>query len=145
MRKEDKPIVVEQIYHASPKAVWNAITEIGQMRKWYFDNIPDFKPEIGFETQFNIQNEGRDFLHQWKITEVIPHSKIKYNWTYREYPGKAFVLFELTQKNDKTNLTLTLEVFEDFPQDIPEFKRESCIGGWNYFLKDRLKDYLNNL
>jgi hypothetical protein len=38
---------------------------------------------------------------------------------------------------------LTVEVLEDFPDDIPEFRRESCIGGWNYFINHRLKEYLD--
>jgi len=39
-------------------------------------------------------------------------------------------------------LTLTTQITEDFDDSIPEFKRESCIGGWNYFLKERLFNYL---
>jgi hypothetical protein len=50
----------------------------------------------------------------------------------------------LTQDNNLTKLTLSVEVQEDFPESIPEFKRESCIGGWNYFINNRLKEYLKN-
>lgn len=35
-------------------------------------------------------------------------------------------------------------VLESFPQNTPEFKRESCVGRWGYFIKHRLKNYLNN-
>jgi len=27
-------------------------------------------------------------------------------------------------------------------EDIPEFKRESRIEGWEYFIKERLREYL---
>ncbi len=47
------------------------------MRKWYFENIPAFKPEVGFETQFNVQSEERNFLHKWKVTEVQPSENDK--------------------------------------------------------------------
>ena len=82
MRKNDEPIVVEQTFNAPIDAVWKSITEIDQMRQWYFDNIPAFKPEVGFETQFNVQSQGRDFLHMWKVTEVVPEKMITYNWKY---------------------------------------------------------------
>jgi len=32
------------------KALWDAITEVDQMRLWCFESIPSFKPEVGFET-----------------------------------------------------------------------------------------------
>ncbi len=31
---------------------------------------------------------------------------------------------------------------EKFPDNIPEFKRESDVAGWNYFIKDSLKEFL---
>lgn len=114
------------------------------MHQWYFEKIPSFKPEVGFKTQFNIKSGERNFLHNWEVLEVIPHKLIKYNWKYENYPGDSNVTFELLAENNKTKLKLTVEVLEDFPQNIPEFKRESCIGGWEYFIKDRLKKYLES-
>ena len=142
MRKEDEPVIVEQTFNSSNDAVWNAITEIDQMRQWYFDNIPAFKAEVGFETQFNVQNEGRNFLHLWKVTEVIPKRKIVYDWRFEGYAGDSFVVFELFEQNNSTKLRLTCHVRESFPQDIPEFKRESCVAGWDYFIRKSLKEYL---
>jgi len=54
MKKNEEPIIVEQTFNTSVDTVWNALTEIDQMRKWYFESIPSFKPEVGFETQFNV-------------------------------------------------------------------------------------------
>ena len=68
---------------------------------------------------------------------------IEYNWKYRGYEGDAYVTFKLTPEENATLLKLTNIVVEDFQDDIPEFKRESCIGGWNYFIKERLKKYLD--
>lgn len=143
MQTTDEPIIVEQTFNTSIETVWNAITDIEQMHKWYFSNIPDFKPEVGFETQFSIENEGRTFLHKWKVTEAIPRKLIKYSWEFEEYTGKSTTAFELFKKDNSTLLRLTVDVLKDFPDDIPEFKRESCIAGWKYFLKNRLKDYLS--
>lgn len=145
MKTSDEPIIVEQTFNSSVESVWNAITDIEQMRKWYFENIPDFKPEIGFKTQFNVQSEERNFLHIWKVTDVLPQKLIKYNWKFENYTGESTSAFELFKQGDLTKLRLTVEILEDFPEDIPEFKRESCIEGWKYFLNNRLKEFLENL
>jgi len=142
MKKGDPPIVVEQTFDARVEDVWKAITEIDLMRQWYFDNIPAFRPEVGFETQFSVTSEARDFQHMWRVTEVVPHQKIAYDWRYGNFPGDGFVVFELSRQGDLTSLTLTCHVRETFPDDIPEFRRESCIGGWEYFIQKSLKEYL---
>ena len=142
MRKNDEPIIVEQTYNTSIDTVWNSITEINQMRQWYFKNIPSFKPEVGFETQFNVQNQDRNFLHMWKVTEVVPLKMITYNWKYEGYPGDSFVVFELFKQNNLTKLRLTHQVQERFPEDIPEFSRESCVEGWTFFIRKSLKEFL---
>ncbi len=142
MKKDDQPIVVEQAFKSSIDNVWKAVTEAPKMRQWFFDNIPSFKPEVGFKTQFNVTSGDRNFLHKWEITEVVPQKLITYNWKYEGYPGNSFVTFELSENNNSTNLTLTHDIVEDFPDDIPEFSRESCIGGWEYFIKQSLNKYL---
>jgi len=136
--------MIEQPFHFSIKIVWSAITELNQMKQWFFENIPSFKPEVGFDTGFIVENEGRVFPHLWKITEVAAPKKITYSWSYEGYPGKAFVTFELDEINNGTKLTLTNSVTESFPEDIPEFTLESCRAGWIYFIQQRLKAYLEN-
>ena len=142
MKKNEEPIIIEQSFSTSVETVWNSITEIMKMRQWYFENIPSFKPEVGFEIQFNVQSQGRSFLHIWKVTEVVPLKMIAYNWKYENYPGDSLVKFELFEENSSTKLRLTHQVLEDFPDDIPEFKRESGIEGWTFFIRKNLKEFL---
>jgi uncharacterized protein YndB with AHSA1/START domain len=142
MSNNNKPIIVEQIFNKSISEVWNAITELKQMKQWFFENIESFKPEVGFETQFNVKAESRDFLHIWKITEVVPMKKIVYDWRYEGIVGAGIIIFELFAKENQTTLRLTNQGLNSFPKDIQEFTRESCIEGWNYFIKNRLKEYL---
>lgn len=142
MKKTDPPIIVEANYNTSVKKVWAAITEPEKMQQWFFTNIETFQIEIGFETSFAVQSGERTFTHLWKIKEVIPLKKISYNWTYEEYLGDGFVEFEIFEKKEGTQLRLTNIVTEDYPSDVPEFKRESCIGGWEYFLGESLKAFL---
>ncbi len=142
MADNNGPIVIEQIFDTSVNIVWNAITQVDQMRLWFFDNIEEFRPEVGFQTEFKVQSQDRDFLHLWKLTEVVPMNRIVYNWRYGGYSGESFVIFELLELGNKTKLKLTAVGMDSFPDDIPEFSRESCIGGWKYFIKNRLREFL---
>ena len=144
MSDTNEPIIVEQTFNASINDVWNAITMVGQMKQWFFENIESFKPEVGFETQFNVQSQNRNFLHLWKLTEVVSMKKITYSWKYGGIPGDSFVVFELVEQNDQTKLRLTHTVMESFPEDIPEFSRQSGIEGWNYFIRKSLKEFLES-
>ena len=137
-------VVVEQTFQVSKETLWGAITELGQMTQWFFDNIEAFEPKIGFKTKFVIENEGRIFPHLWTIIDVKPYEKITYNWRYEGYAGDSDVTFELIELVNGIKLKLTHQVLESFPQNIPEFTRESCLGGWNYFIKERLMSYLNS-
>lgn len=140
----DTSIIVKQHFNSSREALWKAITDQEQMTQWFFDNIPAFKPEVGFETEFVIELEERTFTHLWKIIEVVPFEKIKYHWSYKEYPGVGYVAFELKDEGTGTLLTLTNDGLESFPSHIPEFSRDSCIGGWNYFICGTLNEYMNS-
>ena len=142
MKSTDPPIELEFRYNASKEQVWLALTVHSEMIQWYFDNIPSFDARVGFTTKFAVSSEERKSTHLWKVTEVVPGEKITYNWSYEEYPGNSDLTLELEQGDSETFLKLTLIVNETFPQDIPEFKRESCIGGWNYFLGENLATYL---
>lgn len=144
MQKTYEPIVVEQLFEATYKEVWIAITDIDVMRKWYFSNISSFSPKVGFETKFVVQVEDRVFPHQWKVTEVQPQKKITYEWTFEGYSGRGVSQFDLFESGKKTRLRLTFTVLENFPDTIPEFKRESGLEGWNYFIKESLKRYLES-
>jgi len=142
MNRDSTPIVVEQTFNTPIDEVWKAIVDVDQMRKWFFEAITDFVPEIGFETQFNVRVEDRDYLHMWKVIEVIPGRKISYSWQYGGYPGDSLVTWELLEIPDGTKLTLTHEGIETFPKDNPIFNREAGQEGWSYFVNESLKTFL---
>ncbi|GAB5398434.1 MAG: hypothetical protein Aureis2KO_00190 [Aureisphaera sp.] len=114
------------------------------MTLWFFENIPDFKAEKRFRVQFPVSTGERTFTHLWEITEVIPLKRITYHWSYEEYDGEGTVIFELKGIPEGSQLTVSALGMDSFPQDIPEFKRESCQGGWDYFIKERLAAYLKD-
>jgi len=138
LTKEAKPQVIAFDMPHDRACLWALLTELDQMKKWYFEILPNFKAEVGFRTQFLITNEGRAFTHQWKVTEVVYLTKLSYEWTFAEYPGRSTSIFEIEDKDDgTTRLVITNVIDESFPADIPEFTEESGLEGWTWFM-DRL-------
>jgi len=137
-------IIVKELLNASVSYVWDAITQPNKMKQWYFADMPDFKPELGFKTSFIMNSpSGNKFTAKWQVTEVVKEKIIKCNWSYEEYDGLGIVSFILSPVGDKTLITVTNEGLNTFPQEIPEFTNESCIAGWEYFINKRLPNYLN--
>ena len=71
MKKEDPPIIVGESFGVSPDDLWDAITQLNQMTQWFFENIPDFKPEVGFKTSFIVESGNRQFNHLWEPSKEI--------------------------------------------------------------------------
>lgn len=142
MKTTESPVVVVNTFDKSIEEVWKAITVKEEMVQWFFDNILEFKPEVGFKTQFNVQAPSRDFMHLWEVTEVIPQKRLVTNWKYEGMYGDSLVYMELEDLGSQTKFTLTTKVLEDFDDTVPEFQRESCVAGWNYFINERLTEYL---
>lgn len=143
MKVSEPPVIVEQDLPVSAEELWKWLTERDKMVQWFFDNIPEFRPEPGFKTEFSVSTGEREFPHLWEVREAIPNRKLTLDWRYRNYPGRGLVTFEILPADLGCRLKLTNTVLEDFPDEIPEFRRESCVGGWEYFLKQRLPAVLN--
>ena len=142
MLLHNEPLEFKRTYKVSPIQLWTAITRHDQMVQWYFDNFPDFKAEVGFTTKFDVQAPSQVFVHNWHVTEVITEKRIVYEWTFDDIPGRGSTTWEVHPDGDGSALILTDRIHEDYPQDVPEFKRESAVGGWTYFLDERLGPYL---
>lgn len=143
MRKDSTPIITEQIFAKNKDEVWKAISDPNEMRQWFFEDMPDHKAEVGFSTKFNVDAGERQFMHLWEITEVVLGEKLVCKWEYEGYDGVAFVTYELFEEGEGCKIRVTATGIESFPDDIPEFRRESCEGGWKYFINQRLKAYLD--
>jgi hypothetical protein len=77
-----------------------------------------------------------------EVIQTKPTQLLELNWRYTGYKGNAIVTFKRTEMDKQTMLTLTHTVTEDFTESVSEFKRESCISGWRYYLQERLKKHL---
>jgi len=143
MNNTDDLLVVQTEYAVPIETVWAALTQLEQLRKWFFTQIPEFNAEVGFHTEFDVKAPSRVFRHMWTLTEVDAPHRITYRWWYDDLPGKAYVTFELVAKSDTvTSCKVINSVVENFPDEYPEFTRESAEGGWNYFINEALKEYL---
>lgn len=141
MKKSEELVRIEEEFACASTDLWAAIVEPERMRQWFFADIPDFRPEPGFYTEFMVDAGERQFLHQWEVTEVELGTRIAYRWRYAGYAGAAQSVFEVSGDAQHSKLRLSFPVEEDFPDDIPEFERAACVGGWEYFTGE-LKRYL---
>jgi len=138
------PVIKEVLLSAPASKIWEAITSREQMKAWYFD-LAEFKPEVGFEFQFEGGKDGKSYLHLCKITEVIPLKKLSYSWRYDGYPGTSLVTFEIFAEGNKTRLKLTHEGLESFGTDNPDFAKENFVEGWNQIVGESLKKYVEKI
>jgi uncharacterized protein YndB with AHSA1/START domain len=133
-------IIVERTFNTPVGRVWTALTDVNEMRQWYFD-LKEFKPEIGFEFEFVVEHEGNAYHHLCKVTEVIPQKKIAYTWRYKGEPGDSLVTFELFADGDKTRLKLTHTGIERFPK-TPAYTRGNFEKGWTQIIGTDLKQFV---
>ena len=140
MKTQVEPIIVERTFNAPITKVWKALTDVDQMREWFFD-LKEFKPEVGFEFGFMVEHEGNAYDHRCKITEVIPQKKIAYTWRYGGHEGNSLVTIELSPEDDKTRLKLTHEGLDTFPK-TPGFARENFEKGWTTLIGTELKQFV---
>jgi uncharacterized protein YndB with AHSA1/START domain len=129
-------VIVERTLNAPVARVWQALTDVDQMREWYFD-LKEFKPQVGFEFEFIVEHEGNSYHHLCRITEVIPQKKIAYTWRYKGEPGDSLVTIDLSPESNKTKLRLTHEGLETFPK-TPAYARKNFEAGWTA-IADELK------
>ena len=140
--RETEVVVIERTFNAAVTRVWEALTNVDQMRQWYFD-LKDFMPEIGFEFEFVVEHEGNTYHHLCKVTEVIPQKKIAYTWRYKGEPGNSLVTFELFPEGNKTRLKLTHTGIETFPK-TPAYARKNFEAGWTAIIGSELKQFLES-
>jgi uncharacterized protein YndB with AHSA1/START domain len=140
---KSEPVIKEVLLNAPIAKVWKAITDKKDMKQWYFD-LAEFKPEVGFEFQFEGGKDEKIYLHLCKVTEVIPNKKLTYSWRYDGYPGNSFVTFELFLEGDKTKLKLTHDALESFGTDNPDLARENFVEGWNQIIGTSIKEFVEN-
>ena len=134
-------VIVEKTYNVQPQKIWNALTDVDEMRKWYFD-VSDFRPEPGFNFSFTGGTEHKQYLHLCEVKEAIPNRVISYSWRYEGEPGDTLVKFELIPEGSETKLRVTHTGFETFTSGNPDLAKENFQAGWTDILNTSLSNYL---
>lgn len=142
MEEANEPIIITESFTCSQEVLWDAITQYSELKQWFFEEMSAFEAQPGYLSEFVIHNEERVFSHQIKVLEIKPCELMIQQWQFKEYPGTGHVIYRLSTEGVGSSLELTSKVVDPFPNDIPEFERESGVGGWSYFIKERLKNYL---
>jgi uncharacterized protein YndB with AHSA1/START domain len=133
-------VVIERTFNAPVARVWKALTDVDQMRVWYFD-LKEFKPQVGFKFEFVVEHEGNKYHHLCEVTEVIPQKKMAYTWRYKGEVGDSLVTVELFPEGDKTRLKLTHDGLETFPK-TPAYARKNFEAGWTAIIGSELKKFV---
>jgi uncharacterized protein YndB with AHSA1/START domain len=133
-------IIIERTFEAPVARVWDALTDVDQMRQWYFD-LNEFKPEVGFEFEFRVEHEGMTYHHLCRVTEVVPQKKIAYTWRYKGEPGDSLVTLELFAEDENTRVKLTHTGIETFPK-TPAYARKNFESGWTAIIGTELKQFV---
>jgi uncharacterized protein YndB with AHSA1/START domain len=133
-------IILERTFDAPVERVWTALTDVYQMREWFFD-LTEFKPQVGFEFDFIVDHEGNSYHHLCRVTDVVPEKKIAYTWRYKGEPGDSLVTFELFSDGNKTRLKLTHTGIETFPK-TPAYARKNFEAGWTAIIGSELKQFI---
>ena len=133
-------LILERTFNAPVARVWKALTDVDQMREWYFD-LKEFKPQVGFEFEFVVEHEGNSYHHLCRVTDVIPEKKIAYTWRYKGEPGDSLVTFELFPEHNETRLKLTHTGIETFPK-TPAYARKNFEAGWTAIIGSELKQFV---
>ena len=136
------PIVIERNFKASTAIIWNALTDLSQLKKWYFD-LDGFQPVPGFRFRFAGKGStGEEYMHDCRVLEVIPGKKIAYSWTYENREGYSVVSFELFPDGDETRLVLTHTGVASFAANGSDFMNESFTQGWTEIIGNQLRLFL---
>src|SRR5438128_1430039 len=138
----EEAVVLERTFDAPVARVWRALTDVEEMRQWYFD-LKEFKPDVGFEFEFVVVHQGTSYDHLCRVTEVIPEQRIAYTWRYKGEPGNSLVTIEVFDEGNNTRLKLTHTGIETFPK-TPAYARKNFETGWTAIIGSELKQFVEN-
>jgi len=129
----------EQVYAAPLEWVWRALTNMEEMRIWYFPQLEEFEPIVGFE--FVFADDNSPYQKSWRVTQVETGRVLAHTWDYKSFPGSSLVTFELFEEGIRTRLKVSHTGLSTFPDD-PHFARTRFESGWQTLLGRNLKDHL---
>ena len=77
------------VYEGRIEKVWQVLTDTDAMQAWYFPQLQQFEPVVGFH--FEFATDGSPYGKEWVVTDVVDRRKLAYTWAYKKYPGRSEV------------------------------------------------------
>ncbi|RDV15940.1 SRPBCC domain-containing protein [Pontibacter diazotrophicus] len=63
------PLIKEFNYNVPIEKVWQALTDKDKMKEWYFPQLKQFEPIVGFKFQFD--DSSAEYQKEWIVTKVV--------------------------------------------------------------------------
>jgi len=130
-----EPLVVERVLQAPAALVWQAFSTAEDWSRWCFD-LKAFQPEEGFEFEFTAGKGDVTYLHQCRVTEVIPGKRLAFTWRYAGHAGDSLVTIDLLAEGPATRVRLVHTGLETFTM----FARDNFTAGWTKLIGTCLKE-----
>lgn len=127
-------IIAERTLAASPARVFRALTQPGEIARWWAEQAT-LEPEVGSVGTFRFRPPAGDL--QFEVTELLPNKHV--HWVSRQGPPEwagTSVTWQLEPLPTGTRLLFTHDGFAKKDEAF-----EQTRGNWDYFL-DSLKSYL---
>jgi uncharacterized protein YndB with AHSA1/START domain len=138
-------VTTTQVYKNSPEEVWKALSDEQALQKWFFP-VRNYQFEVGKEFTFHESEDSDKFLHKCRFTEIVPMKRIAYSWAFPERSqGSSVVTWTLEPQGAFTKVMLTHSGLETFADAGDDFKPENFQFGWDHFVHDVLRLYLNGI
>jgi uncharacterized protein YndB with AHSA1/START domain len=138
-------VTTTQVYKNSLEEVWKALSDEQALQKWYFP-VRNYQFEVGKEFKFHESEDSDKFLHKCRFTEIVPMKRIAYSWEYPDHSkGRSLVTWTLEPQGEFTKVMLTHAGLETFADSGDDFKPENFQFGWDHFVHDVLRLYLNGI
>jgi uncharacterized protein YndB with AHSA1/START domain len=136
-------ITIEEKYDVNAEVIWNALTNLEQIKKWHFD-FKNYNLEVGNIFTFYEPN-GNKFLHECEILEIIPNKVFKHSWSYPQLSkGNSIVTWTIIEQENGTRLILTHEHLNSFEDGGKDFAVENFQAGWTEILGKSLKEFVTS-
>jgi uncharacterized protein YndB with AHSA1/START domain len=131
-------------YQAPIEKVYEAITEEKGLKHWWTPDCTVSFPTVGAQSTFRFNTT----YNVMRIKELVPHKKVvwecieQYHGEQKftrtdEWVGTEIIFHLIKNSDDNTELHF---IHRGLTQKLECFTL--CQKGWNYFLKDSLKAYL---
>jgi uncharacterized protein YndB with AHSA1/START domain len=134
----ERTIELSTHLQASPETVFRALTDAGELARWFASSVEsDPRPGGSFTYRYEFEDASRDHTYSGEYRDATPNERVAYPWNGKL--GTTEVELRLQPANGGTHVTLEHSGWgtgADWDESI-ELHRQ----GWGFFL-DNLKGYL---